>query len=464
MNDIAMMGLGVMGQNLALNMESRGYKVAAFDIDSTKCDAFKEKSKGKNIEVFYNADDMVKSLKKPARVMMMVPAGKYVDMAIESIIKYLDKEDILIDGGNSNFKDTQRRCEYLESKGLRFIGTGVSGGEEGALKGPAMMPGGPESAFNEVKNIFFDICAKYGDTPCCDYMGEDGAGHFVKMVHNGIEYSDMELICEAYSIMKNSGFSYDKMSEVFCGWNEGELKSYLIEITGNILKLKDPETGKPYPEVVMDTAGQKGTGKWTAANALDLGVAAPTIAEAVFGRCLSAIKEERVKASKVFETKSDSRMENEKEFLSHLEKALYFAKICSYAQGFMIMNEAKKEFDWKLDFSKIARVWRAGCIIRAEFLNDISKVYEKDSEINLLMAPAFKDKIEEYSKSLRFICAECIKREIPAPGFLSALSFFDGYKSEVLPANLLQCQRDYFGAHGFQRLDKDGKGYHLEVK
>lgn len=462
MNDIAMMGLGVMGQNLALNMESKGYSVAAFDIDSTKCDAFKEKTVGKNIEVFYNADDMVKSLKKPARIMLMVPAGKYVDSAIESIIKYLDKEDIVIDGGNSNFIDTQRRCQYLESKGLRFIGTGVSGGEEGALKGPAMMPGGPKSAFEDTKNIFFDICAKYGDAPCCDYMGEDGAGHFVKMVHNGIEYSDMELICESFQIMKNSGFSYEKMSDIFGKWNKGELQSYLIEITSNILKLKDPETGKPYPEVVLDSAGQKGTGKWTATNALDLGIAAPTIAEAVFGRCLSAIKEERVKASKVFKTASCG--EADVEFLDHLEKALYFSKICSYAQGFMILLEAKKEFNWSIDFSKIARVWRAGCIIRAEFLNDISKVYEQDSEINLLMAPAFKDKIEEYSKSLRYICTECIKREIPAPGFMSALSFFDGFKSEVLPANLLQCQRDYFGAHGFQRLDKEGKGFHLEVK
>lgn len=462
MNDIAMMGLGVMGQNLALNMESKGYSVAAFDIDSTKCDAFKEKTVGKNIEVFYNADDMVKSLKKPARIMLMVPAGKYVDSAIESIIKYLDKEDIVIDGGNSNFIDTQRRCQYLESKGLRFIGTGVSGGEEGALKGPAMMPGGPKSAFEDTKNIFFDICAKYGDAPCCDYMGEDGAGHFVKMVHNGIEYSDMELICESFQIMKKSGFSYEKMSDIFGKWNKGELQSYLIEITSNILKLKDPETGKPYPEVVLDSAGQKGTGKWTATNALDLGIAAPTIAEAVFGRCLSAIKEERVKASKVFKTASCG--EADVEFLDHLEKALYFAKICSYAQGFMILLEAKKEFNWSIDFSKIARVWRAGCIIRAEFLNDISKVYEQDSEINLLMAPAFKDKIEEYSKSLRYICTECIKREIPAPGFMSALSFFDGFKSEVLPANLLQCQRDYFGAHGFQRLDKEGKGFHLEVK
>lgn len=462
MNDIAMMGLGVMGQNLALNMESKGYSVAAFDIDATKCDVFKEKAKGKNIEVFYNADDMVKSLKKPARIMLMVPAGKYVDSAIESIIKYLDKEDIVIDGGNSNFKDTQRRCEYLESKGLRFIGTGVSGGEEGALKGPAMMPGGPKSAFEDTKNIFFDICAKYGDTPCCDYMGEDGAGHFVKMVHNGIEYSDMELICESFQIMKNSGFSYNKMSDIFGKWNQGELKSYLIEITSNILKLKDPESGKPYPEVVLDTAGQKGTGKWTAMNALDLGIAAPTIAEAVFARCLSAIKDERVKASKVFKTEAFGEADDE--FLNQLEKALYFSKICSYAQGFMIMAEAKKEFNWSLDFSKIARVWRAGCIIRAEFLNDISKVYEQDPNINLLMAPAFKDKIEEYSKSLRYICSECIKREISAPGFMSALSFFDGFKSEVLPANLLQCQRDYFGAHGFQRLDKEGKGYHLEVK
>ncbi len=459
MNDIAMMGLGVMGQNLALNMESKGYCVAAFDIDKSKCDAYKEKTKGKNIEVFYSARDMINSLKKPSKVMLMVPAGKYVDSAAISIIDYLDKDDIIIDGGNSNFKDTQRRCEYFKEKGIKFIGCGVSGGEEGALKGPAMMPGGEREAFDKVKHIFFDICAKYGQVPCCDYMGEDGAGHFVKMVHNGIEYSDMEIICEAYLIMKRAGFSYDKMSEVFGKWNTGELKSYLIEITSNILKMKDPITGKPYPEVVLDTAGQKGTGKWTATNALDLGVPAPTIAEAVFARCLSAIKDERGVASEVFETKESGPAEED--LLLHLEKALYCAKVISYAQGFMILKEAKKEYNWSLDFSKIANVWRAGCIIRADFLNDISKVYRDCEDINLLISPLFKDKIENYSKDLRYICSECIKREIPAPNFMSALSFFDGYKSLVLPANLLQCQRDYFGAHGFKRVDKLGD-FHLE--
>ena len=460
MNNIAMMGLGVMGQNLALNMESRGYKVAAYDIDASKCESYKAKVADKNIEVFFDAQEMVKSLIRPARIMLMVPAGKPVDGAIESILPLLSEGDIIIDGGNSYFKDTQRRCAYLKEKGIRFIGSGVSGGEEGALHGPALMPGGEEEAYNEIKNIFCDISASYGDAPCCDYMGPDGAGHFVKMVHNGFEYSDMELICEAFLIMKNSGFSYEKMASVFNSWNEGELKSYLIEITGKILGMKDPETGKPYPEVVLDTAGQKGTGKWTATTALDLGVAAPTIAEAVFGRCLSAIKDERVKASKVFDTNvPEGKCDDE--FLAHLEKALYFAKICSYAQGFMIMKEAAKEFGWELDFSRIARVWRAGCIIRADFLNDIASVFEQDKDINLLMAPAFKEKIASYSKSLRLVCGEAISREIPAPGFMSALSFFDGFKSEVLPANLLQCQRDFFGAHGFKRVDKDGSGYHL---
>jgi len=462
--NIAMIGLGVMGQNLALNMESKGYSVAAYDFDKEKNIAYRKKTQGKNISVYDNLKDLTDNLDTPKKIMLMVPAGAPVDNVIENILPYLSEKDIIIDGGNSYFKDTQRRCGYLKAKGINFIGTGVSGGEEGALNGPAMMPGGDLTSFEYVKNIFQDICAKYEGESCCDYMGADGAGHFVKMVHNGIEYSDMQLISEAYFIMKNLlNLSYIEMSEIFHNWNMGELNSYLIEITADILGMEDKKTGMPVVEIIKDTAGQKGTGKWTSTTALDLGVAAPTIAEAVFARCMSAIKEERILANKFYDVKKYKISGLEKDvFIKKLEHALYFAKICSYAQGFTLLKEASKEYDWNLDFAKIARVWRSGCIIRAGFLNSISEVFTEDNNLsNLLMAPVFKDKITSYEEDLRSVCVETVKSGIPAPAFVSALSYFDSYTSSVLPANLLQAQRDYFGAHGFKRLDAEGT-FHLK--
>jgi 6-phosphogluconate dehydrogenase len=392
----------------------------------------------------------------------MVKAGQPVDAFIDQVAPHLEKGDIIIDGGNSHFPDTIRRTKYLEEKGLLYIGTGVSGGEEGALTGPSIMPGGSPEAWDYVKPIFQGISAKVADgSPCCEWVGKDGAGHYVKMVHNGIEYGDMQMICEAYSLMKNIlGMSASEMHEVFGEWNKGELDSYLIEITTDILSKTDPETGKPVVDIILDTAGQKGTGKWTSQSALDLGTCAPTIAEAVFARCASAIKEERVAASKELngpEVKFDG---DAKEFIEDIRKALYASKICSYAQGFQLMKAAAAEYGWSLKYGEIALMWRGGCIIRANFLGDIKKAFDDNPKLaNLLLDPFFKKIIDDCQTSWRKVIAKAVSMGVPVPAFASALSYYDSYRSAQLPANLLQAQRDYFGAHTYERIDKPRKEF-----
>ena len=396
--------------------------------------------------------------------MMMVKAGKAVDDLMEQIIPYLDKGDILIDGGNSHFPDTIRRTKYLAEKGLRFVGSGVSGGEEGALLGPSLMPGGDPAAWEEIKPIFQAIAAKVaGGRPCCEWVGANGAGHYVKMVHNGIEYGDMQMICEAYWIMKNIlGLTAEEFHEVFTEWNNGELDSYLIEITKNIFAKKDPETGKPVVDIILDTAGQKGTGKWTSQSALDLGAPAPTVAEAVFARCLSAIKEERVAASKILTGPAVKFTGDKKAFIEAVRKALYASKICSYAQGYQLMKLAAKEYDWDLKYGEIALMWRGGCIIRAQFLERIKEAYDKNPNLeNLLLDDFFHGVIDNCQAAWREVVATAVLNGVPVPAFSSALAYYDGYRSGNLPANLLQAQRDYFGAHTYERVDAErGKFFH----
>jgi|LSQX01.2.fsa_nt_gb 6-phosphogluconate dehydrogenase len=463
--DIGLVGLAVMGENLVMNIESRGYTVAVYNRTVDKVTKFVEgRAKGKNIVGTYSIKELIDALEKPRKVMLMVKAGKPVDDFIEQIIPYLDKGDIIIDGGNSHFPDTIRRTKYIEEKGLLFIGTGVSGGEEGALKGPSIMPGGSKEAWQYVKPILQDISAKVQDgSPCCQWVGSDGAGHFVKMVHNGIEYGDMQLICEAYYIMKHAlGMSAHEMHEVFTEWNKGELDSYLIEITRDILSKKDKETGNPMVEMIMDTAGQKGTGKWTSQAALDLGIATPTITEAVFARCISAIKDERVAASKVISGPQGKYEGDKKEFVEAIRQALFASKICSYAQGFAMMKEAAKEYDWALNFGDIALMWRGGCIIRAQFLQDIKDTFDKQPDIaNLLLAPYFKEAVEKAQSNWRLVVSTAVNLGLPVPGFSSALSYFDSYRRETLSANLIQAQRDYFGAHTYNRTDRPGT-FHTE--
>ncbi|MDD2485322.1 MAG: decarboxylating NADP(+)-dependent phosphogluconate dehydrogenase [bacterium] len=463
--DIGLIGLAVMGENLVLNMESKGYTVAVYNRTLQKVDAFLAgNAKGKKIIGTHSVQELVASLKKPRKVMLMVKAGAPVDDFINMIIPYLDKGDIIIDGGNSFFKDTIRRTKELEEKGFLFIGTGVSGGEEGALKGPSIMPGGSPAAWPHVKDIFQKISAKVSDgSPCCQWVGNDGAGHFVKMVHNGIEYGDMQLICEAYYIMKNAlNMTADEMHEVFAEWNKGELDSYLIEITRDIFARKDQETGQPLVELIMDTAGQKGTGKWTSQTALDLGIAAPTIAEAVFARCISAIKDERVAASKVL-SGPDGKYEGDKEsFIEAIRQALYASKICSYAQGYAMMREAAKEWGWELNFGDIALMWRGGCIIRAQFLQHIKDAFDVEPGLaNLLLAPYFKDAVQKAQANWRLVISTATNLGIPVPAFSSALSYYDSYRRDRLSANLIQAQRDYFGAHTYNRIAKEGV-FHTE--
>ncbi|MEJ2543258.1 MAG: decarboxylating NADP(+)-dependent phosphogluconate dehydrogenase [Calditrichaceae bacterium] len=463
--DIGLIGLAVMGENLVLNMENHGFSVAVFNRTTTKVSDFVEgRAKGKNIVGCFSIEELVQNLEKPRKVMLLVKAGNPVDKFIDMIIPHLDKGDIIIDGGNSHFPDTIRRTRYVESKGLLYIGTGVSGGEEGALKGPSIMPGGSEKAWQAVKPIFQSIAAKVADgSPCCEWVGDNGAGHFVKMVHNGIEYGDMQMICEAYSIMKNIlGMSADEMQPVFKEWNEGELDSYLIEITRDILGKKDDETGKPMLDVILDTAGQKGTGKWTSQAALDVGCPAQTVAEAVFARAMSAIKEERVAASKVLKGPEVKIDVNKKEFIEMIRQALYASKICSYAQGYQLMKLAAEEYKWDLKYGEIALMWRGGCIIRAQFLGKIKEAFDKNPKLqNLLLDDYFKAVIENNQKAWRSVIAKAIEAGIPVPAFSSALAYYDGYRSEVLPANLLQAQRDYFGAHTYERIDKPrGEFYH----
>lgn len=464
--DIGLIGLAVMGENLVLNMESKGYTVAVFNRTVNKVDAFMNgRGKGKNFIAAHSLKELVDSLERPRKVMMLVKAGKPVDDFIEQLIPLLQPGDIIIDGGNSHFPDTIRRTNYVESKGLLYIGTGVSGGEEGALNGPSMMPGGSPAAWPYVKDIFQSISAKVEDgTPCCDWVGENGAGHFVKMVHNGIEYGDMQIINEAYQLMKDLlGMGAFEQHEVFKKWNAGKLDSYLIEITADILAYKDTD-GSPLVDHILDTAGQKGTGKWTAVTALDLGIPLTLIGESVFARCLSAQKDLRVKASKAISGTKPHFKGDKAQFVNDLEQALYAAKIISYAQGYDLMMEAAKEYKWNLNYGGIALMWRGGCIIRSAFLGDIKKAFDHNPKLeNLLLDPFFKQSVESAQESWRRVCAAALENGIPVPALTSALCYFDGIRSERLPANLLQAQRDYFGAHQYERTDKPrGEFFHTD--
>ena len=455
-SDIGLIGLAVMGENLVMNMESKGFTVSVYNRTAEKVTKFiNGRAKEKNIVGTYSLEELVESLEKPRKVMMMIKAGSSVDEMIEKLIPLLDEGDIIIDGGNSHFPDTARRTEYVEKRGLLYIGTGVSGGEEGALKGPSMMPGGSAAAWESVKPIFQAICAKVEDgTPCCDWVGENGAGHFVKMVHNGIEYGDMELICEAYQLMKNLlGMSDDEMHEVFSKWNEGELDSYLIEITRDILAYKDTD-GSPIVEKILDTAGQKGTGKWTGIAALDEGIPLTLVVEAVFARSLSAMKEERVEASKILTGPKAEFKGDKAQFIEDIENALFASKIVSYAQGYTLMRSAAKTYDWNLNYGGIALMWRGGCIIRSIFLGKIKDAFDKNPNLtNLLLDPYFKEIMDKAQDGWRRVCATAMMNGIALPAMTSALSYYDGYRCERLPANLLQAQRDYFGAHTYERVD-----------
>ena len=462
--DIGLIGLAVMGENLVLNMERNGFTVAVYNRTVEKVDKFMSgRGKDKKFIGAHSIEEFIASLERPRKVMLLVKAGKPVDDFIEMLLPHLEEGDIIIDGGNSHFPDTIRRTKYVESKGMLFIGTGVSGGEEGALMGPSIMPGGSAAAWPYVKEIFQAISAKVEDgTPCCDWVGEDGAGHFVKMVHNGIEYGDMQLISEAYNLMKNLlGMSADEMHEVFKEWNEGELDSYLIEITRDILGYRD-EDGEPLVEKILDTAGQKGTGKWTGIEALDLGIPLTLIGESVFARCLSAIKEERVEASKVLSGPHPSYSGDRAMFINDIKSALYASKIVSYAQGYTLMREAAKEYGWELNYGGIALLWRGGCIIRSVFLSKIKDAFDQNPSLpNLLLDPFFKEKVEASQEGWRKVVATALVNGIPVPAFTTALNYFDGYRSERLPANMLQAQRDYFGAHTYERVDKPrGEFFH----
>jgi len=464
LSDIGLIGLAVMGENLVMNMESKGFKVSVYNRTAQKVTNFVEgRAKGKNIVATYSLEELVSTLKKPRKIMMMIKAGQAVDDMIEKLIPLLTNGDIIIDGGNSHFPDTSRRTHYVESKGLLYIGTGVSGGEEGALKGPSLMPGGSKAAWEYVKPILQAICAKVEDgSPCCDWVGENGAGHFVKMVHNGIEYGDMQLICESYQLMRDVlGMSADEMHEVFTKWNESELDSYLIEITRDILAYKDTD-GAPIVEKILDTAGQKGTGKWTGIAALEEGVPLTLIGEAVFSRCLSAMKEERVEASKILSGPARKFDGDKKQFIDDIKNALYASKIISYAQGYSLMSSAAKTYGWKLNYGGIALMWRGGCIIRSIFLGKIKEAFDNNPELtNLLLDPYFKNVIDNTQAGWRRVCASAMTYGIPLPAMSSALCYYDGYRCERLPANLLQAQRDYFGAHTYERIDEPrGKFFH----
>ena len=463
---IGVVGMAVMGRNLALNIESRGYSVSIFNRSSSKTDEVIALHPDKKLVPTYTVEEFVDSLEKPRRILLMVKAGEATDKTIQSLLPHLDKGDILIDGGNTFFQDTIRRNEMLANSGINFIGTGVSGGEEGALKGPAIMPGGQKDAYDLVAPILEEIAAKADDgAPCVTYVGPNGAGHYVKMVHNGIEYGDMQLIAESYDILRRvGGLTVEETAEVFKSWNTGELDSYLIEITADILTKKDPKTGKPMVEVIMDTAGNKGTGKWTSQSALDLGVPLPLITESVFARYISTLKEEREIASKELSPIKVPELSNtEKQALiESVRKGLYFSKIMSYAQGFAQMRVASEEFDWNLNYGEIAKIFRAGCIIRAQFLQKITDAFERDPELkNLLLDKYFLYVTESYQEAVREVVVTAVQAGIPVPTFSSALAYYDSYRSEVLPANLIQAQRDYFGAHTYNRVDKPGV-FHFE--
>ncbi len=462
--DIAVVGLAVMGENLILNMESKGFTVACFNRTVSKVDDFTSgRGKDKNIIGCHSVEEMCANLKTPRKVMVMVKAGKPVDAFIDQVLPHLEDGDIIIDGGNSHFPDTIRRCQYVESKGKLYIGTGVSGGEEGALLGPSIMPGGSPEAWESVKPIFQKISAHTeAGEPCCDWVDENGAGHFVKMVHNGIEYGDMQMICETYQMMKEGlGMTNDQMHEVFTEWNESELDSYLIEITRDILGHKD-EDGNETVDLILDTAGQKGTGKWTAIAALDLGQPLTLIGEAVFARCLSALKEERVEASKILNGSKKTFDGDKKQMVEDLKQALYASKIVSYAQGYQLMRAAAAEYGWNLNNGGIALMWRGGCIIRSVFLGKIKEAFDNNSDlVNLLLDPFFKKAVENAQDAWRRVVVSAVEMGVPMPAISAALAYYDGYRSERLPANLLQAQRDYFGAHTYERVDKPrGEFFH----
>jgi len=462
--DIGLIGLGVMGQNLALNMDDHGFTVGVYNRTTSVIDHFLEnEAKGTKVIGAYSVEELCAALTRPRRVLLMIKAGDPVDWVIESLLPYLEPDDIVIDGGNSNFQDSIRRTKYLEEKGLRFIGMGVSGGEEGARFGPSIMPGGSPDAWPYVKDIFQSIAAKVEDgTPCCDWVGTDGAGHFIKMVHNGIEYGDMQLISEAYHLMKNLlGMDYPTMQAAFAEWNRGALDSYLIEITADILGYLDKD-GKPLIEKILDSAGQKGTGRWTAINALELGIPLTLIGEAVLARSLSALKEERVAAAQVLTGPKPQMQGNLQSFVDDIRQALYAAKIISYTQGYMLMRAAAAEYNWDLNYGGIALMWRGGCIIRSVFLGKIKEAYDRNPELsNLLLDPYFQAEVESAQTAWRRVVAKAVEIGIPVPAMSSALAFYDGYRTERLPANLLQAQRDYFGAHTYERVDKPrGEFFH----
>ena len=454
--DIGLIGLAVMGENLAMNMESKGFTVAVYNRTVEKVDRFVSgRAAGKNIIGCHSPEELIEKLQKPRKIFMMVKAGKAVDELIDQLIPLLEPGDILIDGGNSHYPDTVRRAAYVESKGLLYVGTGVSGGEEGALKGPSLMPGGSPAAWEAIRPIFQSICARTEDgSPCCDWVGENGAGHFVKMVHNGIEYGDMQLICEAYHLMRDGlGLSSQEMHTIFADWNETELDSYLIQITADILAHRE-DNGEVTVEKILDRAGQKGTGKWTSITALDEGIPLTLISEAVFARCLSAQKDERVAAAKLYAREIPAYDGDQDELIEKLRKALYASKIVSYAQGYALMRAAAKDNGWNLNYGGIALMWRGGCIIRSRFLGKIKEAFDRDPELeNLLLDDYFCRTMKELLPAWRDVVACAVKLGIPMPAFSSALSWFDGYTCESLPANLLQAQRDYFGAHTYERID-----------
>jgi len=456
--DIGLMGLAVMGQNLVLNMNDHGYKVAVFNRTVSKVDEFlANEAKGTDVVGAHSVEEFISLLKRPRRVMLMVKAGASVDQTIETLLPHLENGDIVIDGGNSLFTDSTRRTRELGAKGILFIGTGVSGGEEGARRGPSIMPGGRPEAWPHVKEIFQGIAAKVEDgTPCCDWVGEEGAGHYVKMVHNGIEYGDMQLICEAYDLLKRPlGLSADELQSVFADWNKGELDSYLIEISSHIFAARD-EDGQPLVDKILDTAGQKGTGKWTVISALDMGQPVTLIGESVFSRCLSALKDERVRASGVLKGPGITSFSGDRaEFIEDVRRALYCSKIISYAQGYMLLRAAAEEFGWNLNMGGIALMWRGGCIIRSRFLGKIKEAFANNPELsNLLLDSFFSAVLNQYQDGWRKTLQRAVEVGIPTPAFATALAFFDGYRAERLPANLLQAQRDYFGAHTYERVDK----------
>ena len=462
--DIGLIGLAVMGQNLVLNMDDHGYRVAVFNRTTSKVDDFlANEAKGTKVVGTHSVAELTAALTKPRRVMLMVKAGETVDEVIDEIVPHLEKGDIIIDGGNSHYPDTNRRTADLAAKGILFIGTGVSGGEDGARHGPSIMPGGNPEAWPHVKEIFQAIAAKVDDgTPCCDWVGENGAGHYVKMVHNGIEYGDMQLICEAYDALRRGlGLSVDELRDIFAEWNKGELDSYLIEITADILGKRD-EDGEPMLDKILDTAGQKGTGKWTVMSSVDLGMPVTLIGEAVYARCLSAMKEERVAASEILKPPAPHRIADRAQFIEDIRRALYCSKIISYAQGYLLLSEAAKEEKWNLNFGGIALMWRGGCIIRSRFLGKIKEAYDKNRKLaNLLVDDFFSGTLNGYQESWRRGVIDALECGIPTPAFSTALAFYDGFRTARLPANLLQAQRDYFGAHTYERVDKPrGQFFH----